>query len=798
MRAQRLRLQAKSDSASIGARIRSKRTELFHFLAGLLPFEDVAGASGADWCRGIRVEHTAESLVCPRCGRKAPGPLGAVCEHDGAALIEPAVYAELGDRPDRLIGRVVAGRFPVIELIGRGAYGTVYRAVQQPVGREVALKVMNTPRDATLRARFFREARVVARLTHASTVTLFDYGEDDDGLLWMALELIRGPTLRDVILDDAPLAPARAARLTLQVLGALVEAHAAGLVHRDLKPANVMLAGEATGDERAKVLDFGMAKVLEVQGIGRADEATRTGLVVGTPRYLSPEQALARQVGPQTDVYALGVVLFEMLAGEPPFVAPSTFELLMLHTTAEIPPLDPALRVPVAMEAVIHRAMAKAVEDRFADAQEMLDALRVAAEGAPTRAAVERSAAPQAVADATELSADDLRSVAKQAQRLLPDARIAADLRSERPPAAPPPPGPPTASDAADTGPEARPRTSRPPPTRTAPRTAPPRTAPPRALRSVRQSLGAGPATFEPPPLAPDALDHGMSATHGELNAFATTDEHAAPGRGRLGAGLMAVGFVAVGLAAWLLLGKRDADPESAGLRAASVAMAVDAAPTATAEADASRAPEPPPAPEAVRDALGDARRAVDREQAQAAPAVAAASALADRLLATLPDDEDKAAWNLDRAQLWQQLAQHQEGADQRRSLLAARADLAGAMTYGSREHNFDYFRQAVTITQKLFGDGTDEMVEFACKPAHVGDYLHRGNICAIHEIRAGTARREDDPAGAAKLICAGAERFVAELPNLSPKQIERKRSEKRHYGAQCTIARRNVAGESP
>jgi len=341
------------------------------------------------------VERGVESLVCPRCGRKGPGPLGAVCEHDGAARIEQTGYDDLGERPDRIIGRVVAGRFPVVGLIGRGAYGTVYRAIQQPVGREVALKVMNAPRDATLRARFFREAQVVARLTHASTVTLFDYGEDEDGLLWMVLELIRGRTLRDAILEQAPLAPARAARLTIQILGALVEAHGAGLIHRDLKPANIMLAQEPADDERAKVLDFGMAKVLEAQGFGDGDEATRTGLVVGTPRYLSPEQALARQVGPQTDVYALGVMLFEMLAGEPPFVAPSTFELLMLHTTAEVPRLDPALNVPDALEAVIHKAMAKAIEDRFPDAQAMLDAIRIAARGAPTTAALRDSVAPQ-------------------------------------------------------------------------------------------------------------------------------------------------------------------------------------------------------------------------------------------------------------------------------------------------------------------------------------------------------------------------------------------------------------------
>ncbi len=737
------------------------------------------------------MEHSSTTLVCPRCGREGPGPLGTLCPDDGAARVTREVHAELGERRDRIIGRVVAGRFPVVGLIGRGAYGTVYRAIQQPIGREVALKVMNTPRDGALRARFFREANVVARLSHPSTVTLFDYGEDQDGLLWMVLELIRGRTLRDVILEEAPLPPARAARLTLQVLGALVEAHGAGLVHRDLKPANIMLTREQTGDERAKVLDFGMAKVLEDRGFGDGDEATRTGLVVGTPRYLSPEQALARQVGPPTDVYALGVVLYEMLSGEPPFVAPSTFELLVLHTTAEVPALEPALTVPPAMEAVIAKAMAKAIEDRFADAQAMLDALRAAAVGAPDVAGVVRPPpAPEVVADPAELSADDLRSVARQAGRILPESRIAADLRSNRPSEAPPPTPPAPAPT---------------PPARPAP--TPTSEAPP------RRPLRPGPSTFQPPPLAPDALDHGVSATHGELNAFANTDEHAVPTRGRLGPGLVAVGLVAVGLAAWLLISQQSPDPPERGPLAmtavepgaadasarpeAAPAAQPDAAQTDAAQTDAAQPDAaqtdaaPPPEVAQVRAAIDRARSTLRSGGPAAVEAVEAASALLDALIGPMPDDEQKAAWNLERAALYRRLARQQSGDAERRSLLAARADLIGAMTYGSRETNFDHYREGLTITEKLFGEVADETLAFACDAAHIGEYLHRGNMCAVIEIRAGKARLVDDPPRATELICAGAERFAADLPGLSEKRLKRKRQEKADYGAQCNLARR-------
>lgn len=162
--------------------------------------------------------------------------------------------------------------------------------------------------------------------------------------------------------------------LATEVLGALAEAHELGLVHRDLKPGNLMLARDPEGAEHAKVLDFGMAKVLEGDAVD--NDVTRSGVVLGTPKYLSPEQARGRDVGPAADVYGLGVTLWEMLAGRPPYAAPSTFELLMMHSQADIPPLPAELEVPAALEAIVRRAMAKSVDDRYPDAGTMLADLR--------------------------------------------------------------------------------------------------------------------------------------------------------------------------------------------------------------------------------------------------------------------------------------------------------------------------------------------------------------------------------------------------------------------------------------
>lgn len=217
------------------------------------------------------------------------------------------------------VGSVIAGRYRVDELIGRGGMGAVFRATQLGLGRAVALKVIRPDHagSPTYRARFEREARVMAALDHPNAVKVFDFGTEP-AFSWLAMELLVGQTLAG-LLARGPLSEPAAARIGAAVADVLVTAHAMRLVHRDLKPENLfVLDGEGAPDqERVRVVDFGIAFIEDAGDMGRL---TRHDIVVGTPAYISPEYVSRRIVGPPTDLYALGIILFEMVAGTPPFV----------------------------------------------------------------------------------------------------------------------------------------------------------------------------------------------------------------------------------------------------------------------------------------------------------------------------------------------------------------------------------------------------------------------------------------------------------------------------------------------
>ncbi|MCA9540557.1 MAG: serine/threonine protein kinase, partial [Myxococcales bacterium] len=250
--------------------------------------------------------------------------------------------------------------------------------MQLPVGREVAVKVMGDRHRAneTLRARFFREAQVVGRLRHEAAVTLFDYGEAE-GLLYIVTELVRGEALRRVLAREGAFSLARAGAIAEQVLGVLAEAHEARTVHRDLKPDNIMLFADGEGRERAKVLDFGIAKILDADN---GATLTTGAAMVGTPAYMAPEQIRSAPVGPGTDLYAMGVILFEMLTGARPFAQRSVSALLVAHVSTPAPRLPAPF--PSAVADVVARALAKPIDERFASARAMLAALRHALAGA--------------------------------------------------------------------------------------------------------------------------------------------------------------------------------------------------------------------------------------------------------------------------------------------------------------------------------------------------------------------------------------------------------------------------------
>jgi len=264
-----------------------------------------------------------------------------------------------------VIGATIAGRYRVDAELGRGGMGVVYRAAQLPLGRPVAVKVLR--RELTdqprARARFEREARVASAFDHPAAVTIFDYGEHDGGA-YLVMELIDGDTLAARI-GRAPMPAADAIELSTQLADVLAAAHAIGLVHRDLKPENVIVTGG-----RARVLDFGLAFL---RADGPAGRMTRDGVVVGTPAYLSPEQARGEAVGPPTDVYALGCILHEMLTGHPPF-AGAEMDVLTKQMFAPPPALGAIDPVPAALDA-LRRAMLDKAADRRPDAAEVRDRL---------------------------------------------------------------------------------------------------------------------------------------------------------------------------------------------------------------------------------------------------------------------------------------------------------------------------------------------------------------------------------------------------------------------------------------
>lgn len=263
---------------------------------------------------------------------------------------------------------LLSGRYELGAPLGSGGMARVYEATDRMLSRRVAVKLLET--DAGIphaRERFLNEARLAASLSHPHAVAVYDTGTDQ-GSAYIVMELVEGQTLAQLLAAEGPLAPERAVAVADPVLAALAAAHARGMVHRDVKPANVLLGRDGS----VKLADFGIAKATE----GRAD-LTMTGQVIGTPTYLSPEQASGRPATPASDVYATGVVLYEMLAGQPPFKAENPIATAMAHQRDPVPPLGrqrPGL--PPGLVAAVSRALAKDPADRYPDAAAFRSALR--------------------------------------------------------------------------------------------------------------------------------------------------------------------------------------------------------------------------------------------------------------------------------------------------------------------------------------------------------------------------------------------------------------------------------------
>jgi eukaryotic-like serine/threonine-protein kinase len=328
---------------------------------------------------------------------------------------------------DPLIGRVIDEKYRIDAEIGAGGMATVYRATRLRIGDAVAIKILHPEllREPKFAERFEREAQAAARLKHPNVAAIYDFGEDGE-LLFLVMELVEGENLRTVIREHGPMPAAAAAEIVRQVCAALTEAHRQQIVHRDIKPANIAVE-ESHDGPRVKVLDFGIASL---RG-GTMTTFTQTGAVMGTPAYMSPEQCLGEELDGRSDIYSLGVVLFEMLCGVVPFNSPTATAVAMQHVQQAPPPLRVLnASISPAVEAVVLRALAKRREERFQTARDVGDALTTAVRGPRVSLGAETVASPAfspLEVDATTVElASQVRTAAVREHRRKPSGAVIA------------------------------------------------------------------------------------------------------------------------------------------------------------------------------------------------------------------------------------------------------------------------------------------------------------------------------------------------------------------------------------
>ena len=345
---------------------------------------------------------------CPRCGVEYPDAT-TLCPADGEALEKDV---------DSLVGTTLAGKYRIDARLNEGGMGTVYRGTHVLMEKTVAVKVLrpSLAADEKIVARFSREARAASRISHPNALSVTDFGEDDSGHVFLVMEFLSGKTLKQVIREEGPMPLTRVVDITRQIGDALNAAHTQGVVHRDLKSDNIMLLDTVTGDY-AKVLDFGIAKINEPDGPADTN-LTAPNLVIGTPQYMSPEQCSQdSEIDARSDIYSLGVILFEMFVGHVPFAGDSPTMVMMKHLQEPVPSvLEERDDLPAAVGRVVARAMAKLPSNRYQNVCELVEDLTIASGMTVNRAA------PPAAATAAPVVKDD------------PDEVTVVRLREEPPP----------------------------------------------------------------------------------------------------------------------------------------------------------------------------------------------------------------------------------------------------------------------------------------------------------------------------------------------------------------------------
>ncbi|HEX7313204.1 MAG TPA: protein kinase [Pyrinomonadaceae bacterium] len=385
--------------------------------------------------------------TCPTCGRQYADTT-TLCPADGNVL-------KRAGNEDRLIGQVLAGKYRIDDKIDEGGMGCVYRATHVLMEKVVAVKVLHPAlaADDKIVARFTREAKAASRISHPHAINVTDFGESENGIVYLVMEYLRGRTLKDIVRSGGPMTIERTVEIVRQVAGALDVAHFEGVVHRDLKSDNIMLE-EHTGGDWAKVLDFGIAKIQETErSVHETDPGlTAPNLIIGTPQYMSPEQcSQASDIDARSDIYSFGVIIYEMLAGHVPFTGDSPTAIMMRHIQ-EPPPsvLEERHDLPEGVGRVVARALAKRPEDRFQKASELAAALAEAAAETPSTAAaaavldtdrIGSPTSPNEPARTTVVGVDDDEATVVSAGHA-PAVYIAATTGEEFPPPGAPLPEP--------------------------------------------------------------------------------------------------------------------------------------------------------------------------------------------------------------------------------------------------------------------------------------------------------------------------------------------------------------------
>jgi eukaryotic-like serine/threonine-protein kinase len=357
---------------------------------------------------------------CPRCGTRT------LFDTSKEMVVDP------------LIGKLLDGRYRIEALLGQGGMGAVYKGTQVAMNQTVAIKVIRPDRltDVEAAKRFHREAKAASMLSHPHSIRVFDFGQTGDHHLYMVMEYLKGCSLRGLLDTHGALDSGRVIKIASEVAQALVEAHESGLIHRDLKPDNVMVLDVPGDDSFVKVLDFGIAKLL----VGSSGESsvTAAGAVIGTPQYMAPEQAVGnRQLTPALDVYALGIVLYEMLSGSAPYKGDTPVKLLMAHLHEPTPELHEDLPVPVELRELMAQMLEKVPEGR-PPIQEVLARLEQLRREEMVQAAMAESAASGAAGPDTDPTTQVAPAKTRPARRPVhPDdmtrARSEGDERAPRP-----------------------------------------------------------------------------------------------------------------------------------------------------------------------------------------------------------------------------------------------------------------------------------------------------------------------------------------------------------------------------